>query len=160
MMGWNEIMGINIHADHAEKQGDKDAETSLAKNVIVHFWKGDIKLLTQAAESGYELVNSLHSETYLDYSLKSIPLERAYNFDPIPKDLPQEFHQQVKGTGCQMWTEWTPTTKDVERQTFPRIAAYAEVGWTLPESKNFEQFTESLEVLETHWKDAGIEISK
>lgn len=47
MMGWNEIMGINIHHDFEEKKEDQDAETSLAKNVIVHFWKGDVELITQ-----------------------------------------------------------------------------------------------------------------
>ncbi len=40
MMGWNEILGKNIHTDFAEKKGDQEAETELAKNVIVHFWKG------------------------------------------------------------------------------------------------------------------------
>ena len=51
MMGWNEIMGKNIHQGFAEKKDDKEAELDLAKNVVVHFWKGNLDLATEAAES-------------------------------------------------------------------------------------------------------------
>ncbi|PCI04807.1 MAG: glycoside hydrolase family 20 [Flavobacteriaceae bacterium] len=151
MMGWNEIMGTNIHTGFSEKKDDKEANTPLAKNVVVHFWKGNIDLLTKAAKEGYGIVNSLHSNTYLDYSHKSISLEKAYNFNPIPKDLATEYHKNVYGLGCQMWSEWTPTNKDVERQTFPRIAAFAEVGWTETSRKDFNTFSVSLEQLQQHW---------
>ncbi|TDE03747.1 beta-N-acetylhexosaminidase [Flavobacterium hiemivividum] len=156
MMGWNEILGKNIHSDFAEKKADKEAETELAKNVIVHFWKGDIKLLTDAAKKGYGIVNSLHDRTYLDYSHESISLEKAYNFNPIPKDLEQQYHKNIYGLGCQMWSEWTPTNKDVERQVFPRIAAYAEVGWTASENKNYDSFKIALKKMQDHWDTLGI----
>ena len=65
MMGWNEIMGINIHQGFEEKKDDKEAETELAKNVVVHFWKGNLELATEAAKKGYGIVNSLHSATIL-----------------------------------------------------------------------------------------------
>lgn len=156
MMGWNEILGKNIHTDFAEKKADKEAETELAKNVIVHFWKGDIKLLTDAAKKGYGIVNSLHDRTYLDYSHESISLEKAYSFNPIPKDLEQQYHKNIYGLGCQMWSEWTPTNKDVERQVFPRIAAYAEVGWTASENKNYDSFKIALKKMQDHWDTLGI----
>jgi len=156
MMGWNEILGKNIHSDFAEKKADKEAETELAKNAIVHFWKGDIKLLTDAAKKGYGIVNSLHDRTYLDYSHESISLEKAYNFNPIPKDLEQQYHKNIYGLGCQMWSEWTPTNKDVERQVFPRIAAYAEVGWTATENKNYDSFKIALKKMQDHWDTLGI----
>lgn len=160
MMGWNEIMGKNIHKGFEEKKDDKDAETELAKNVIVHFWKGDIDLLTDAAKKGYGIVNSLHSSTYLDYNYKSIPLEKAYNFNPIPDGLDAQYHKNIYGLGCQMWSEWTPTNPDVERQTFPRIAAYAEVGWTAPKNKDYNSFLTALEKLRKHWDNLGINYYK
>lgn len=156
MMGWNEIMGVNIHPDFEEKKGDANAETELAKNVVVHFWKGDVKLITQAASKGYQLVNSLHSMTYLDYDYSSIPLQKAYSFDPIPQELAKEYHQNIIGTGCQMWGEWTPTRGEMEYQTFPRLAAYAEVGWTNTENKGYEQFRKALLPLLKVWEDKGI----
>ena len=157
MMGWNEIMGINIHQGFEEKKDDKEAETELAKNVVVHFWKGNLELATEAAKKGYGIVNSLHSETYLDYSYEAINLEKAYNFNPIPEGLDEKFHKNIYGLGCQMWTEWTPTNKDVTYLTFPRIAAYAEVGWTTPENKNFDVFNIALNKLQRHWDVLGIQ---
>ncbi|MFD1614009.1 beta-N-acetylhexosaminidase [Gelatiniphilus marinus] len=160
MMGWNEILGKNIHKDFGEKKNDKEAETELAKNAIVHFWKGDLKLLTDAAKKGYGIVNSLHSSTYLDYNYKSIPLEKAYNFNPIPDGLEAQYHKNIYGLGCQMWSEWTPTNPDVERQTFPRIAANAEVGWTPLENKDYDSFKVALKKMQTHWDALGINYYK
>ncbi|PCH78542.1 MAG: glycoside hydrolase family 20 [Flavobacteriaceae bacterium] len=156
MMGWNEIMGKNIHHGFAEKKNDKEAKTALAKNVVVHFWKGNIDLLTKAAQEGYGIVNSTHSNTYLDYNYKKISLEKAYSFNPIPKDLAVEYHRNVYGLGCQMWSEWTPTNDDVARQTFPRIAAFAEVGWTETNNKDFNSFSKALEQLKKYWATQGI----
>jgi hexosaminidase len=156
MMGWNEIMGINIHKGFEEKKDDKDAETELAKEVLVHFWKGDLKLAQEAAAKGYGIVNSLHSSTYLDYSYKSISLENAYDFDPVPEGLEMKYHSNIFGLGTQMWTEWTPAVKDVQHQTFPRLAAYAEVGWTNLDQKNYRRFSLALEVYKKRWKALGI----
>ncbi len=160
MMGWNEILGKNIHTDFEEKQDDQEAETELAKNVIVHFWKGDLELLSDAAKNGYGIVNSLHSSTYLDYSYTSIPLKKAYDFDPIPEGLDAQYHDNIYGTGTQMWSEWTPTNADVERQAFPRIAAYAEVGWTKLENKDYDSFKIALKKMQKHWDALGINYFK
>jgi len=160
MMGWNEIMGKNIHKGFEEKKDDKEAETELAKNVIIHFWKGDIELLTDAAKKGYGIVNSLHSSTYLDYNYNNISLKKAYSFNPIPEGLDTQYHKNIYGLGCQMWSEWTPTNTDVERQTFPRIAAYAEVGWTPFENKDFDSFKIALKKTQNHWDSLGINYFK
>ena len=154
MMGWNEILGANVHEYQAEKEAG--AEKELSKSSVIHFWKGDIKQMNTAAEKGYTIVNSLHSETYLDYSYANIPLNRAYNFDPIPKDLNPEYHNKIIGTGTQMWGEWIPTSGYMDFMVFPRIAAYAEVGWTQPKQKNFEAFLKTLPTLMKIWENEGI----
>ncbi|WP_341214932.1 beta-N-acetylhexosaminidase [uncultured Wocania sp.] len=160
MMGWNEILGKNIHQGFEEKKHDKEAETELAKNVVVHFWKGDLDLARDAAKKGYDIVNSLHSNTYLDYNYKSISLEKAYGFNPIPDGLEEQYHKNILGLGCQMWSEWTPTNLDVERQTFPRIAAYAEVGWTQLENKDYKSFKRALKKIQKHWDSLEINYFK
>ena len=78
MMGWNEIFGGAVH--EWQKSEDIQSRQSLAKNAVIHFWKGDIKLAKQAVEKGYDIVNSHHIHTYLDYGYKYIPLEniKAY----------------------------------------------------------------------------------
>lgn len=160
MMGWNEILGKNIHEGFEEKKDDKEAETQLAKNVVVHFWKGDLAMAQEAAEKGYGIVNSIHTHTYLDYDYQSIPLEKSYNFDPIPNGLEKKYHKNIYGLGCQMWSEWTPTNKDVEYQTFPRIAAYAEVGWTQLDNKDFGGFKIALKKMQKRWDTLNINYAK
>lgn len=154
MMGWNEIMGHNLH--EYQDATDTKSDQQLAKGTIVHFWKGDLELATQAASNSYEIVNSLHSNTYLDYDYESIPLSKAYAFDPVPEKLNPEYHDKVIGTGCQMWGEWIPTNGHMHFQVFPRIAAYAEVGWTEKKNKDFDAFKTALKKLQKHWEQEGI----
>jgi hexosaminidase len=154
MMGWNEIMGVSLH-DYQDAAEAK-SEQKLATESIVHFWKGDLGLATQAASSGYDIVNSLHSETYLDYDYNAIPLTRAYAFDPVPSGLDLKYHDKVIGLGCQMWGEWIPTVGNMDFMVFPRIAAYAEAGWTRKENKDFENFKLGLHRFQRHWEQKGI----
>jgi len=154
MMGWNEIMGHKLH--EYQDETDTKSDQQLAKGSIVHFWKGDLKLATQAASNGYDIVNSLHSDTYLDYTYKSIPLSKAYAFDPVPKKLQPEYQKKIIGAGCQMWGEWIPTNGHMHFQVFPRIAAYAEVGWTETGRKDFAAFKTALLRLQTRWEQKGI----
>lgn len=154
MMGWNEIMGGNVH----EWQEAKDVETKeeLAKSAIIHFWKGNTDLIVDAVTKGYEIVNSHHVFSYLDYSYKEISLEKAYSFEPIPEGLDKKYHSQVLGSGCQMWGEWIPGVKDMERMVYPRLAAYAEVGWTAKKNKNYARFKSNLNFITDYWKSIGI----
>jgi len=156
MMGWNEIMGHQLHAYQESEDNNVALGQELAKGTVIHFWKGDIALLIEAASNGYNIVNSLHSETYLDYDYKTIPLSKAYAFDPIPDNLDPKYHDNVIGTGCQMWSEWIPTNGEMHFLVFPRIAAFAEVGWTKKENKNYENFKLGLKGLQKIWEQRGI----
>lgn len=65
-MGWNEITGDKLHEFQSET--DTKGKQKLAPGTIVHCWKGDPKLIKEAIEKGYDVVNSYHSYTYLDYT--------------------------------------------------------------------------------------------
>ncbi|MCL3780798.1 glycoside hydrolase family 20 [Prolixibacteraceae bacterium JC049] len=157
MMGWNEILGSNVH--EWQKDSDYQVKEKLANSAIIHLWKGSLDLVKEAVTGGYDIVNSHHVNTYLDYPYSYTPIEKAYAFDPIPEGLQKQYHAKVLGSGCQMWTEWTPTNKDVERQTFPRLAAYAEVGWTNKDRKNYKAFRENLNPILKYWKTIDINYS-
>ena len=45
----------------------------------------------------------------------------------------------------------------MNNQVFPRIAAYAEVGWTTKANKDYEVFKESLNNYKKRWDFLGIE---
>ena len=154
-MGWNDITGAKLH----EYQSDKDTKgvtQKLAEGTIVQFWKGDSALIVNTIENGYEVVNSFHEYTYLDYSYESISLKKAYSFNPIPIGLPKELENKVLGMGCQMWGEFIPTIEDMQKKVYPRIAAYAECAWTLLNNKNYDNFMQRLPYFLNHWKENNI----
>lgn len=154
MMGWNEILGDQVH--DRDENSNMSINEKLSETAIIHFWKGSLDLMNKAITNGHDVVNSLHSMTYLDYDYKSIPLSKAYAFDPIPEGLDKQYHENVLGLGCQMWSEWIPTVEQMENQIFPRIAAYAEVGWTMKQNKNYESFVQALTKLQEYWRFSGI----
>lgn len=157
MMGWNDILG-GVH-DYQNPEKNKTEQT-LAKSTIIHFWKGETKLIDKAVKNGYDIVNSHHIYSYLDYRYIDLPLKKMYGFSPVPEGLDAKYRSKIIGIGCEMWGEWIPTVKDMERQIFPRIAAYAEVAWTPEENKDFEKFQKSLHNLEMIWEKEGINYKK
>lgn len=154
MMGWNEILGRNLHAD--DHISFSTPSQRVAPNTIVEFWKGDLNEMKKAAKEGYRLVNSYNFYTYLDYDDKTIPLSKAYAFEPVPKGLPAKFIPNIIGLGCQMWGEWIPTPNDMYKRIFPRIGAYAEVGWSI--KKDYPDFVRRLKYRVNSWRNKGVPI--
>lgn len=153
-MGWNEILGDDLHG--FLKDGQTAKNQALDKDTVVHFWTGNPQLAKRAIRDGHTVVNSWAPYTYLDYSYGSIPLSKAYSFDPIIDGLTPEEQKRIVGLGCQMWGEWIPTVADMERQVYPRLAAYAEVGWTEPENKDFHDFRMRIKDQLRRWDIQGI----
>lgn len=150
MMGWNDITGAKLH-EYNDNVEDVSHTQKLAAGTIVHFWKGDVKLIRETIEKGYDIVNSYHMFTYLDYDYNSISLAKAYSFNPIPDSLPKTMEKNVLGMGCQMWGEFINTVEKMNYKIYPRIAAYAEVGWTLKENKDYDRFRSSLPNMLKNW---------
>lgn len=157
MMGWNEILGDNVHR---QEVANTEVKETLAKSAIIQFWKGNLELINKAVSNGYDVVNSYHAQTYLDYDYKTIPLSKAYAFDPVPEGLDPKYDSKILGLGCQMRSEWIPTKEKMELQIFPRLAAYAEVGWTNKNRKDYDSFTLALSEMEKRWKLEGISFYK
>ncbi|GAA5496909.1 hypothetical protein Rhal01_03097 [Rubritalea halochordaticola] len=158
IMGWNEIMGVNVHG--GLNAGDEAEAAKLSPDTVVHFWKGSMELAKQAVKDGHRIVNSVHSSTYLDYGYGSISMQKAYSFDPVIKGLTKEEEKNIIGTGCQMWGEWIPTVERMEQQVYPRLAAYAEVGWTPLEQKDYASFKERMKGQLKRWDLQGIHYAK
>ena len=156
IMGWSEILGKNLHED--DNISFAETSTSVADNVIVQFWKGDPAEINRAAMNGNKVVNSSSEYTYINFGHDFIPLEKAYGFEPVPADLAPEYRQNIIGLGCQMWTEWASLPQDVFLGTFPRIAAFAETGWTDLSDKDFGSFTKRMKLLVPKWHAKGIDV--
>lgn len=161
MMGWNDIMGQNIHGYKENQDSNYSIKKVLSPQTIVHFWKGDPALISETVMQGYDVVNAYHLYTYMDYDYQSIPLEKAYNFEPVPETLPVSLRSRITGLSCQMWGGSVCTVETHEklyRQLFPRLAAYAEVGWTTKENKDWIRFQNAINKITVCWKKRGIRL--
>ena len=127
LMGWNEILGTDVSTD-----------------AIIQYWIRGKKELLKAIRKGQKVVNSTYMDTYLDHSYALTPLSRAYNFDPIFRGLDAGSAQNILGIEAPMWTEWVPNRARLDYQTYPRLTALAEVGWTPKPLRDYTDFRERL----------------
>jgi len=138
LVGWDEIL-----------------EGGLSPGAVVMSWRGEEGGIAAAGE-GHDIVMAPHKFTYFDYYQTDaqageplafpelLTLPTVYNYEPVPAALTPEQAHHVLGTQCQLWSEYMPTTAQVEYQAFPRLSALAEVAWTDRASKDYAGFLERL----------------
>ncbi len=73
-----------------------------------------------------------------------LPLEKVYNYFPIPDTVPQQFDQYFIGQQGSVWTEYIQTPRRAEYMTFPRAVAMSEVAWCAKEDKDWDSFRERM----------------
>lgn len=154
VIGWDEIL-----------------EGGLAPNAAVMSWRGVAGGIA-AARQKHDVVMTPTTYLYFDYpqgdkSLEGdlaygplLPLEKVYSYEPIPKELNAEEATYIKGLQANVWGEFIHSPERVEYMSFPRGDAMAEVAWTYPQNKNFENFKKRLEVQYKRYDDRNIFYSK
>jgi hexosaminidase len=153
IIGWDEIL-----------------EGGLAPNAAVMSWRGTEGGIA-AAKQHHEVVMSPNSHLYFDHyqgRASGEPLaiggyttlERVYSYDPTPAELTKEEARYIKGVQANLWTEYIPETTKVEYMAMPRMAALAEVAWTQPSEKNWEDFKRRMEAQYARYKAIGINHSE
>jgi len=123
IIGWNEIL----------EGGDLDDDT------IVHWWIGTKKKMKKFLSPVRKFVMSNFGKTYLDYNYLMHPMRKFYGYEPVPEPI-NEYEKNILGVESPIWTEWVPTIERLGWQVFPRFFATAEVAWTEPKLKNYEEF--------------------
>tara|TARA_R110001632_G_scaffold43376_6_gene110129 strand:- start:128518 stop:130785 length:2268 start_codon:yes stop_codon:yes gene_type:complete len=138
IIGWDEIL-----------------EGGLAPNATVMSWRGTNGAV-QAAKEGHDVILTPGSHCYFDHYQSDnenepiaiggfLPLEKVYNFNPIPEELNEEESKYVLGAQGNVWTEYMSNEKQVEYMAFPRMIALSEVIWSSPESRDYNDFIKRLE---------------
>jgi hexosaminidase len=138
IIGWDEIL-----------------EGGLAPNATVMSWRGTTGAV-EAAKSGHDVIMTPTSHSYFDYYQSEsddeptaiggfLPLEKVYNFNPIPKELTAEEAKHILGPQGNLWTEYMTTGDQVEYMAFPRMLAMSEVAWTQAKNKNYSSFINRVE---------------
>lgn len=141
MIGWDEIL-----------------ESGTGPNAVVMSWRGFGGAI-EAAKKKHYFVNASSTHLYFDMKqddseqisdwIKLLPLDKVYSLNPMPEELNADEQKFMLGVQACMWTEYTPTIKRLEQQILPRMAALAEVAWTNPSLKNFDDFNQRLQ---THYQ--------
>ena len=138
IIGWDEIL-----------------EGGLAPNATVMSWRG-FNGAIEAAKQHHNVILTPGSHCYFDHYQSEnkdeplaiggfLPLEKVYNFEPIPEELTQDESKYVLGAQGNVWTEYMPTSQKVEYMVFPRILALSEVVWSNSEQKNYKNFVSKVE---------------
>lgn len=89
-------------------------------------------------------------------------LHRAYQWDPATV-IDGVGDEQILGIEASLWTETVTDLADIDALVFPRVAAAAEAGWSVPlgsaPERSWESFQERVHGLEPLWRSLGITLS-
>ncbi len=138
LIGWDEMM-----------------EGGVPPGATVMSWRGEAGGL-DAANAGYDVIMTPNSHLYFDYYQSDpqtqpeaiggyTPLSAVYAYEPIPNGLAADKVKHILGAQGTTWTEYMPTTEQVEYMVFPRALALAEVVWTDPARRDWDHFNKRLQ---------------
>lgn len=158
LKGVNELQSYSIHRmerflnSHGRKLlgWDEILDGGLAPNATVMSWRGTEGGLA-AIRSGHKAIMSPGQYCYLDgyqdapYSQPEaiggyLPLKKVYGYEPVPDSLSADEAKLMYGVQANLWTEYIPTEEHAEYMLYPRAIALAEVAWSKPENKSWEDF--------------------
>lgn len=153
IIGWDEIL-----------------EGGLAPDATVMSWRGEQGGI-EAAQQGHDVVMTPSTYVYLDYYQSThpdeplaiggfLPLSTVYAYDPLPAALTPEEQKHILGAQANLWTEYIRSPKKAEYMAFPRGLALAEVVWSMPEQKNFQDFVKRLDTHFERFQASGTEIAR
>ena len=153
IIGWDEIL-----------------EGGLAPNAAVMSWRG-IKGGIAAAKQHHDVVMTPTDYSYFDYYQGEpylepvafgglLTMENVYSYEPVPVELNAKEAQFIKGVQANVWSEFIHSPEKVEYMSFPRAAAMAEVGWTDPKLKNWDDFKRRMEDQYRRYDQAGLNYAR
>ena len=140
IIGWDEIL-----------------DGGVSQSATVMSWRG-VKGGIAAAKMGNDVIMTPNGFCYFDhYQTKGreengdplaiggyLPLEKCYSFDPYDQ-LNDEEKAHIKGVQANMWTEYVATYDHVQHMELPRMAALAEVAWSLDNRTEYADFLSRIE---------------
>lgn len=136
------------------------------------------------AKRGNPVVMALTGHAYFDVAESKLPgepptagwippisLEKAYRWDPTPRELDAEAAKNILGANGCVWTDQflhradiladkpgkgtTASEAYVDYLSLPRMAALAEVTWTPRESRDYDEFRSHMKTHYLRYQHAG-----
>ena len=142
LIGWDEIL-----------------EGGLSPNAAVMSWRGFKGGIT-AAKKGHYVVMTPGSHCYFDhYQGKSneeplaiggyTPLQKVYQFNPVPHELNAAEASYILGGQANLWTEYIHNYEQLEYMAYPRAIALSQALWC-NEKPEYDDFCKVL--YDSHYK--------
>lgn len=124
LFGWDEIL-----------------DGGLSETAHVMWWRSWAKKsVPLATAQGNRVVMCPNAVMYFDAQQDKNTLSNVYRFEPFLEGLSPEQQALIMGVQGNLWTEWIPSWDRVEYLIMPRMLALSEVGWTMPENKDWKKF--------------------
>ena len=136
VIGWDEILEGNV-----------------SETAIIMSWRGTEGGI-EAARKGHDVIMTPSSHLYFDYYQSEdiasepeciggyLPVERVYEFQPLPEELTPEQQKHIIGVQANIWTEYIASFRHVQYMAMPRMDALTELQWNNPHERDFEAFVE------------------
>jgi hexosaminidase len=140
LIGWDEIL-----------------EGGLAPCAMVMSWRGEEGGIA-AARAGHDVIMTPQKWVYFDHYQSECkdkeplaiggftPIEKVYEYEPLPQGLEQSKAKHIRGAQAQLWTEYVPDSAHAEYMIFPRLCALAEVLWSPRDARDCDEFRGRLSV--------------
>ncbi|MGF1786616.1 beta-N-acetylhexosaminidase [Photobacterium swingsii] len=153
MMGWEEVT----------KGGKIDNRT------VIYSWLSEEAGLT-SAQQGFDVIMQPAQFTYLDlvqgYSpdemgvdwAGKLPLDKVYSYQPLAELSPHDpIHKKIMGIQGALWCERIHTQQRFDHMLYPRLLALAEVCWSQPNLRHWDDFTARLNGQHQYLDKVGIQ---
>jgi len=121
---------------------------------VVQAWRMH-SLARVAAEKGNDAIVSPVTHCYIDYPQLGFTLKNLYSFEPTPEGLDPDLHHHVLGGEVNLWGERV-TLQNIDDKAFPRVLAHAEVVWSPPEAREWDDFIKRLGPVKSAMKERGV----
>ncbi len=159
-IGWDELLDCGVNT-----------------STTIMSWRG-VEGGLAASEKGHDVIMVPTSHFYFDYYQTKedywnkplliggyVPLEKVYSFEPCPATLSASAQSHIIGLQANLWTEYTYAEEMAEYQVLPRMGALCELQWTQPEKKNYSEYKERQQRLNSlytmqGWKYCNVEWEK
>ena len=159
-IGWDELLDCGVNT-----------------STTIMSWRG-VEGGLAASEKGHDVIMVPTSHFYFDYYQTKedywnkplliggyVPLEKVYSFEPCPATLSVSAQSHIIGLQANLWTEYTYAEEMAEYQVLPRMGALCELQWTQPEKKNYSEYKERQQRLNSlytmqGWKYCNVEWEK
>ncbi len=145
---------------------DDIAISTLKPNTIAQHW-ADVKNANMAVSQGAKILMSPSTKAYTDMQYDStskfglhwaayIEVDSAYIWDPADFS-PGIEKENIIGIEAPLWAETISNLDEAEYLLFPRLPGYAEIGWTAPAQRNWDEYKARLAVHGPRFRVWGID---